>query len=171
MKRQSSLQWASPTFIIQKRIWQYGPYLVLGSSTRCTVATATIEADKDKENDKCAEYSTGGVGENLAGDFNDLVGTKTFGLDGLNYFSDDDDAYYHQEIEDEECVIKYYNAKKVTHGQRQTNVICGSPQPPDYSGMNSAKLAEAKKEYTRERKWYTDSLRMKRLQYPVITSR
>ena len=42
---------------------------------------------------------------------------------------------------------------KVTDGQRQTNIICGGPQPPNNSGMNSK----------RERKRSTYGLRMKRL--------
>jgi hypothetical protein len=51
----------------------------------CTVATAIIDEG----------------GENLADDFNDLVGGKTSGLNELNYSSDDNDSDYHQEIEDE----------------------------------------------------------------------
>ena len=128
----------------------------------CAVATATICVDK--EEDKFGGYSAGEGGENLASDFNDLVGAKTSGLDNHNYSSDDDDNdNYHYEIKDKERIIEYFDVKKVTRGQRQTNIICGGPQPPDYLGMNSAKLVEAKKEYEMERKKYSDSLRMKHL--------
>ena len=116
----------------------------------CAVATTTIDSEKED-------------GDFHDGDFNNLIGTKTFGLEDLNYSSYDDDNDYHQEIEDEARLIEYSVAKKVTHGQRQTNIICGDPQPPDYLGMNSAELAEAKKEYKRKRKRYTYGLRMKHL--------
>jgi hypothetical protein len=69
-----------------------------------------------------------------------------------------------EEIEDEARLIEYSDTKKVCHGRRQTNIIPGGPKPPNYSGMSSAELAEAKKEYKREWKRYTDGLRMKRLQ-------
>jgi len=96
----------------------------------------------------------------MVSDFNDLIGATTCGLEDLNYSSYDDDDDYHQEIA---RLIEYSDATKVTHGQRQTNIICGDPQPPDYLGMNSAELAEAKKEYKRKRKRYTYGLRMKHL--------
>ena len=42
---------------------------------------ATIDAIEEEY--ECAEYSTGEGGENLPGDFNDLVGAKTSDLDEL----------------------------------------------------------------------------------------
>ncbi len=130
----------------------------------CTAAAAAI--DTEEEDNWCAVTSAiiDMEGKNLNGDFNNLIGAKTSGFDNLNYSSDDDVVKdYHQEIENKARLIEYSDANKVTHGQRQTNIICGSLQPPDYLGMTSAELAEAKREHKRERKRYTNGLRMKHL--------
>ncbi len=125
----------------------------------CAAAAATIDAEEQANKD---ESSKEGV-EDLNEAFDNLVGAKTSSLDKLDYSSNDDDNDYFQEIKDKARLIEYSDAKKVCHGQQQTNIIPGGPKPPNYSGMSSAKLAEAKKEYKRERKRYTDGLRMKRL--------
>jgi cytochrome c553 len=65
------------------------------------------------------------------------------------YSSNDDNDDYFQEIKDEAHLIEYSNVKKVCHGRQQTNIIPGGPKTPNYSGMSSSELAEAKKEYKR----------------------
>jgi hypothetical protein len=125
----------------------------------CAAAAATIDAEEHGNEN---EFSDKGV-EDLNKAFDNLIGAKSTGQDDLNYFDIDDDDDYLQEIKDEAHLIEYSDAKKVCHGRRQTNIIPGGPKPPDYSGMSSAELAEAKKEYKRERKGYTDGLRMKHL--------
>jgi hypothetical protein len=124
----------------------------------CTAAAATIDAEEQANEDGSSKEGV----EDLNKAFDNLVGVKTSSLDDLDYSSNDNDNNYFQEIKDEVHLIKYSDAK-VCHGQRQTNIIPGGPKPPNYSGMSNAELAEAKKEYKRERKRYTDGLRMKHL--------
>ncbi len=122
-----------------------------------------LDAEEQSREDASREdLSEEGV-EDLNKALHDLVGAKTSGLDDLNYSSHDDNDDYFQKMKDKARFIKYCNVKKVCHGRRQTNIIPGGPKPPNYSGMSSAELTEAKKEYKRERKQYTDGLRMKRL--------
>ena len=59
--------------------------------------------------------------------------------------------------------IEYSDRNGVSHGRRQTNFIPGGPKPPKYDGMNDMEKAMAKQEYKRERKKFTDGLRLKRL--------
>jgi hypothetical protein len=128
----------------------------------CTAAAATVVEEHSREDFPGEDSSDEGV-ENLDEAFQDLVGSKTSGLDDLDYSSDDDDNDYFQEIKDKARFIEYSDVKKVNHGRQQTNIIPGSTKPPDYSGMSKAKLEEAKKEYKQECKRYTDGLQMKRL--------
>jgi hypothetical protein len=114
----------------------------------CAAAAATIDAEEQANED---ESSKEGV-EDLYEAFDNLVGAKTSGLDDLDYSPNDNDDDYFQVIEDEARLIEYSDAKKVCHGQQQTNIIPGGPKPTNYSGISSAELAEAKKEYKRERK-------------------
>jgi hypothetical protein len=123
----------------------------------CAAAAATIDTEEQANEDESSEEGV----EDLNEAFDDLVGAKTSGLDNLDYSSNDNNDDYFQEIEDKAHLIEYSGAKKVCHGCRQTNIIPGGPKPPNYSGMSSAELAEAKKEYKRERKRYTDGLRIK----------
>jgi hypothetical protein len=114
----------------------------------CAAAVATIDAEEQANKDELSEEGVKDLNEA----FDDLEGAKTSGLDDLDYSSNHKDNNYFQEIKDEAHLIEYFDAKKVCHGRQQTNIIPGGPKPPDYSGMSSAKLAEAKKEYRRERK-------------------
>ena len=61
------------------------------STVNAENAVAMAIANSDEEKDKFGDYSDGECGENLAGDFNNIVSAKTSGLDDLNYSSDDND--------------------------------------------------------------------------------
>jgi hypothetical protein len=81
----------------------------------CTAAAATVAEKHSREDFPGEDLSDEGV-ENLNKAFQDLVGSKTSGLDNLNCSSDDNDNNFFQVIEDEACFIEYSNAKKVNHG-------------------------------------------------------
>jgi hypothetical protein len=102
-------------------------------------------------------------GVHLTGTFNDLVGEDTSGLDDLSYSSAEDDEDYDDNMEKTARAIEYSDSIHVRHGRRQTNFIPGGPKPPNYDGMNEVEKVMAKQEYKRERKKFTDGLRLKRL--------
>jgi hypothetical protein len=93
--------------------------------------------------------------------FNDLVGEDTSGLDDLSYSSAKDDEDFDDNMEKTACETEYSNRNGVNHGWRQTNFIPGGPKPPKYDGMNDVEKTMAKQEYKRERKKFTDGLRLK----------
>ena len=66
-------------------------------------------------------------------------------------------------MEKTDCQIEYSDRNGVSHGRRQTCFIPGGPKPPKYNGMNYVEKVMAKREYKRERKKFTDGLRLKRL--------
>ena len=102
-------------------------------------------------------------GVHLTGTFNDLVGEDTSGLDDLSYSSAEDDEDYDDNMEKTARQIEYSNCNNALHGRQQTNFIPGGPKPPKYDGMNEVEKVMAKQEYKRERKKFTDGLRLKRL--------
>ncbi len=119
-------------------------------------ARAASPADAPEDNDE-------EEGVNLEDMFKDLVGDERSGLDDLTYSSDKDDDDYDDNMDEEARQIEYSDVMNVRHGQRQTYFIPGGPKPPTYNGMSAAEKVLAKKEYTKERKKYTDGLRIKRL--------
>jgi hypothetical protein len=81
----------------------------------CAAAAATVAEEHSREDFPEEDLSDEGV-ENLGKAFQDLVGSKTSGLDNLNYSSDDNDDNYFQEIKDKMHFIEYSDVKKVNHG-------------------------------------------------------
>ncbi len=89
---------------------------------------------------------------------NDKVYDKTT-ADNL-YYSDDDflNKDFYREIDDLARTIEYLDPKKVKCGRRQTTLIQGGPQPPNYSGMTKVEKDMAKDVFEKKRKSWTDKL-------------
>jgi hypothetical protein len=87
-------------------------------------------------------------------------------LDGDDlFYSDDDDldAYFHRGLDEIEKDIEYSDPKKSNPGRRRTTTIVGGPAPPDYTGMDSNEIEDAKALYKVQRKAYVDQIRRQRL--------
>jgi hypothetical protein len=104
-------------------------------------------------------------------DYNSSVGTDTDDRSSNNkaydktaaddlYYSDDDflDKDFYCEIDNLARTIEYLDPKKVKCVRRQTTLIQGGPQPPDYSGMTKAEKDMAKDAFKKKRKSWTDKL-------------
>ncbi len=63
--------------------------------------------------------------------------------------------------------IEYLDPKKVKCGRRQTTLIQGGPQPPDYSGMTKVEKDMAKDVFEKKRKLWMDKLHCLRLKKKV----
>ena len=91
-------------------------------------------------------------------------------LDGDDlFYSDDDDldAYFHRGLDEIEKDIEYSDPKKSNPGRRRTTTIVGGPAPPDYTGMDSNEIEDAKALYKVQRKAYVDQIRRQRLKKHV----
>ena len=106
----------------------------------------------------CAASSPANTLEDNDEVFNNLeVGE---GLDDLSYSSAEDDEDYNENMEKTACQREYSDRNGVSHGRQQTCFIPGGPKPPKYDGTNDVEKAMAKWEYKRERKKFTDGLRL-----------
>jgi hypothetical protein len=63
--------------------------------------------------------------------------------------------------------IEHSDPKKVKCGRRQTMLIKGGPQPPDYRGMTKAEKDMAKDAFEKKKKSWTDKLHCSRLKKKV----
>ena len=131
---------------------EYPPASFVLEVAACAASPANTLEDDDEEE-----------GINLKGTFNDLIGKEASGLDDLTYSSAEDDDDYDDAMEEEACQIEYSNCNNALHGRQQINFIPGGPKPPSYDGMSKVEKVFTKNEYKKERKKYTDGLRMKRL--------
>ncbi len=126
--------------------------------------------------------SPGADADKISDDYDDnySVGTdtddrssndKAYDKSAVNnlYYSDDDflDEDLYREIDDLARTIKYSDPKKVKCGCRQTMLIQGGPQPPDYSGMTKVEEDMAKDAFEKKRKSWTDKLHCLRLKIKV----
>ncbi len=98
---------------------------------------------------------------------NDKAYDKTV-VDNL-YYSDDDflDEDFYREIDDLARTIEYLDPKKLKYGRRQTTLIQGGPQPPNYSGMTKVEKDMVKDVFKKKRKSWTDKLHCLRLKKQV----
>ncbi len=98
---------------------------------------------------------------------NDKAYDKT-ATDDLYYSVDDflDEGFY-REIDNLARTIEYSDPKKVKCGRRQTTLIQGGPQPPNYSRMMKVEKDMAKDAFEKKRKSWTDKLHRLRLKKKV----
>jgi hypothetical protein len=123
-----------------------------------------VDADDISDDDDC-NSSVGTDTDNRSS--NDKAYDKT-AADNL-YYSDDDflDEDFYCEIDNLVRTIEYLDPKKVKCGRRQTMLIQGGPQPPDYSRMTKAEKDMAKDAFKKKRKTWTDKLHCLRLKKKV----